>query len=906
MRKKYLSSLLFGALIAASASTFTSCSDYDDDINNLQEQIDATNSNVPTLDVMKEAINAAKADLQSKIDAADNQSEVDALKTKVEALEGLESRINALETKLGRDYLTKAQVESLIGTKVNAAVDALYKKDGNTYSGAIVTYIQSVLAAETVSKTDFNSLKTAWDKFVKDSKNTTLKDIESKLSDLELFKTAIGEAMKAEEYKDFAAVLAQIDANAQAIAAIAIPEVPGDTDILDLIKTELEKEDGVFKAIQTKLQELGIDVESLKSMIQSIVFMPATEDGKVAFTTLNAKMADGEWAEVGSSKNRKLQFRVSPASAAENIENYNIALYSHEVSRSGNAIEVASWKSAGNGVVEVELTANDQVKNYAVCLHVTPKEGVEGNSDKNTDITSDYFIVNTGSWYLQNIKYVLNEAKDYTKLEIVDNTNAANSDNVTVNSLDFKGGSLNFTVSADKEATDELIKSASELGISEDLFTVEFSGLDAEEDVFQLAESVLSLKEGKNTPAQAGETVTLSASVNFSENADKYEPYSTEFAATYVYYIKNMDVTPAEALPFYAGSSKRYKLTDEEYAGIKYGLNGVTDYASETTHAWGNGAIRFGGNMPIIYVESATAEGAEIKGSMTRSDNEYLKVNLKAKVEIDMTIDAAIHTDGQWKDGNIFIPFSSTDNTLVYNDLSQIFSNYAEINGQVTEMGGTLAFVPVITPVDEETVPATGLVTVEGNKMTIAASNYEGETIGVKLQAVFGETKVDIENSVANIKIFDYNNLSGEVVTYRMEDGKKVEIPNNLSFTKPEAGATVAAKKAYHKDWKWNLVDGNKTTDMKNNLSALNWSTEVVLEGEAAEWFVLDGEGFNTTINVNPEKWKMTTLLENKVFNITIKFYTPWKSISASTKAWDVATRTIKVTINRWNENVNE
>ena len=32
MRKKYLSALLFGALLFASAGTFTSCKDYDDDI----------------------------------------------------------------------------------------------------------------------------------------------------------------------------------------------------------------------------------------------------------------------------------------------------------------------------------------------------------------------------------------------------------------------------------------------------------------------------------------------------------------------------------------------------------------------------------------------------------------------------------------------------------------------------------------------------------------------------------------------------------------------------------------------------------------------------------------------------------------------------------------------------------
>ena len=39
MRKKYLSALLFGALLVTSAGTFTSCKDYDDDINSLQEQI---------------------------------------------------------------------------------------------------------------------------------------------------------------------------------------------------------------------------------------------------------------------------------------------------------------------------------------------------------------------------------------------------------------------------------------------------------------------------------------------------------------------------------------------------------------------------------------------------------------------------------------------------------------------------------------------------------------------------------------------------------------------------------------------------------------------------------------------------------------------------------------------------
>ncbi len=49
MRKKYLSALLFGALLFASAGTFTSCKDYDDDISNLQGQIDDVNTAITEL-----------------------------------------------------------------------------------------------------------------------------------------------------------------------------------------------------------------------------------------------------------------------------------------------------------------------------------------------------------------------------------------------------------------------------------------------------------------------------------------------------------------------------------------------------------------------------------------------------------------------------------------------------------------------------------------------------------------------------------------------------------------------------------------------------------------------------------------------------------------------------------------
>ena len=50
MRKKYLSALLFGALLFASAGTFTSCKDYDDDIKDLQEQINTISTTLESLE----------------------------------------------------------------------------------------------------------------------------------------------------------------------------------------------------------------------------------------------------------------------------------------------------------------------------------------------------------------------------------------------------------------------------------------------------------------------------------------------------------------------------------------------------------------------------------------------------------------------------------------------------------------------------------------------------------------------------------------------------------------------------------------------------------------------------------------------------------------------------------------
>ena len=114
MRKKYLSALLFGALLFASAGTFTSCKDYDDDINNLQQQIDglATKEDMQAkLDQMQTAVNDAKATAEEALEKANAAGDAD----KIAELEG---RIADLEETLGDIDAMKEEIQNALDSQI--------------------------------------------------------------------------------------------------------------------------------------------------------------------------------------------------------------------------------------------------------------------------------------------------------------------------------------------------------------------------------------------------------------------------------------------------------------------------------------------------------------------------------------------------------------------------------------------------------------------------------------------------------------------------------------------------------------------------------------------------------------------------------------------------------------------
>ena len=84
MNKKFLSVILFSALMVGTAGTFTSCKDYDDDIENLDKKTSDLNTQLTTL---QSALDAAKSDIAAAKSAADAAKEA-AATAKAEAIHG--------------------------------------------------------------------------------------------------------------------------------------------------------------------------------------------------------------------------------------------------------------------------------------------------------------------------------------------------------------------------------------------------------------------------------------------------------------------------------------------------------------------------------------------------------------------------------------------------------------------------------------------------------------------------------------------------------------------------------------------------------------------------------------------------------------------------------------------------
>lgn len=147
MKKRIFGMLLMGAMVVASMSMFTSCKDYDDDINNLQSQIDSRAMKAD-LDALRtqlasdlaSAKSALETAIAAKADASalDGKASADELATLAGTVAGLEAQIAAIDNVSKEDVDAMAATLAALTGKVDDYQAALDAKVGQAEVDAAV------------------------------------------------------------------------------------------------------------------------------------------------------------------------------------------------------------------------------------------------------------------------------------------------------------------------------------------------------------------------------------------------------------------------------------------------------------------------------------------------------------------------------------------------------------------------------------------------------------------------------------------------------------------------------------------------------------------------------------------------------------------------------------------------
>ena len=406
-----------GALITASVGTFTSCKDYDDDINNLQTQIDA----LTPLKTVKTELQSELANLQKQLEAKDAQlqeaitklqtADADQTKqiTKLAAdVSGLEARVKTAEEALAKvnealkGKASEAELKELAG-KVAAVESSLVehlKQIKELKAG-----LEDVKTAQEGIKSDIQEQKDALEAY-----KTRLEALEKKgvsEADLKKIYDKIEETNKALD-KKLSEEIAQLKADAKALSD-RVDEVNKNVNVLNvLLPTELRSivfaPDSYYYGIEaTKIMTLKYNAYTLPAAVWNVKETKGYDKAE----RYEAKAGSRVLAFVANYHMNPSTAVIDPATAKVDVLSGD---KEYIVARASNAgLSVASWK-VENGMLKVNLDVthpemiksvmNDgMVTNFATQVTLP---GMTLNKDKEVKertITSDYATL-----YAESIK----------------------------------------------------------------------------------------------------------------------------------------------------------------------------------------------------------------------------------------------------------------------------------------------------------------------------------------------------------------------------------------------------------------------------------------------------------------------------------------------------------------------
>ena len=408
MNKKFLNAVLFGALIASSAGTFTSCKDYDDDIKSLQEQIDKSGSTVGDLQTqlttLKTAAEAAQAAADAaKTAAAEAKTAAEAAKTAGDqaaadaaTAKALAEEAKAAASQAKADAIAEAakQVEAL-RVSLQSAIDQ--KVDLTVYEAAVKALGAQIEGIETglsnltngAVKENTEAIKTAQDAI--ETLITADKDLQTQLDALKLYAEGVKEVADAnaedikaaqeaieaaqdeikklwDEINGEGGLKALIGENKSAIEVLQkstaqdIADLEDKiTDELDAIKNDIKDVQSDIKTINTQIININADLASLHTLmtcrLTSITFAPDyIVDGveAIKFNSLKyAAMAASENAVIPTA------YKFSTAALATASYHFNPAsfkLANADYSYIDRSATVINTRAAASQWVEISGT----------------------------------------------------------------------------------------------------------------------------------------------------------------------------------------------------------------------------------------------------------------------------------------------------------------------------------------------------------------------------------------------------------------------------------------------------------------------------------------------------------------------------------------------------------------------
>ena len=292
MRKKYLSALLFGAILVTSTGTFTSCKDYDDDINSLKEQINDMTSN----------LDLTKTELKTL------------LETSISTLEAsINDKITGLPTNEDLQSV-KDQITQNVAT-LNEAINS--KADDATVQAAVEELKNSIAAFDEKLETAKDELQGQIDELSNKIQNTVdpvefaelQEQLATALNDMKLLEDNLGGqiATAQNDIENIKSILGDIENLPETLNTLEAGLTGKITSAISSLKNELLAEDGAIMSkiadVEAKIQnyvltedqsyiDLKNKVDSLETWKDSL--LESTLKGYVTTTTFTEKVSEIE------------------------------------------------------------------------------------------------------------------------------------------------------------------------------------------------------------------------------------------------------------------------------------------------------------------------------------------------------------------------------------------------------------------------------------------------------------------------------------------------------------------------------------------------------------------------------------------------------------------------------------